>query len=69
MPLSLTNILLFHRSSKITPVINQEYLKTLEDMIIQRIKDSNYDNMIFTAATEKNKQITGEEFTTRFHYL
>jgi len=35
-------------------------LKTLEDMIIQRIKASNFDNMIIAPSGEKEKQILGE---------
>ena len=49
------------RSSKVTPVINQEYLKTLEDMIIQRIKDSNFDNLVLAAAGHKNEFVAGKD--------
>lgn len=48
-----------------TPVINQEYLKTLEDMIIQRIKDSNFDNFVIADVGHKNEQVTGEDNSTR----
>ena len=41
------------RASKPTPIITQEYTSTLEDMILQRVKDGNYNDVIPRDAREK----------------
>lgn len=49
------------RSSKIAPVINQEHLKTIEDMILHRIKDANFDNIVFEPPKHKTAPVAERE--------
>jgi hypothetical protein len=43
------------RSSKPAPIITKEYTSSIEELIIKRIKDERFDDVVYNAANDRSR--------------